>query len=144
MSLSVSSSMSQEHWKMSVSEVSLGGGDDPCAICASLSCLSRLSLLGVQDSSSGNGIGCQPHPMRWGGPQSWQLLGSSVGPELDSGWRGRVGSSAVLDLLAFRAFLTVVDFSALWLLVFFRALLLCFSSSSFGCLISLLSSGVRV
>ena len=64
----------------------------------------------------------------------WQLLGSG-GPELDSGWRGRVGSSAVLDLLAFRAFLTVVDFSALWLLVFFRALLLGFSSSSFGPLV---------
>ena len=48
--LSVSSSVSSasnshEHWKISVSVGSLGGGDDPCAIWASLSNLSRLSLL---------------------------------------------------------------------------------------------------
>ena len=81
--------------------------------------------------------------MRWGGPQSWQLFGSG-GPELDSGWRGRVGSRGEIGLLAVRAFLTVKDFWALWLLVFFRALLLCFSSVSFGCLTLLLSSWVRV
>ena len=42
-SSSVSSSSNSE--KKPLSGASLGGGDEPCAICASLSNLSRLSLL---------------------------------------------------------------------------------------------------
>ncbi len=42
-SSSVSSSSNSE--KISLSGASLGDGDDPCAICSSLSNLSRLSLL---------------------------------------------------------------------------------------------------
>jgi hypothetical protein len=42
-SSSVSSSSNLE--KISLSGASLGGGDDPCAICSSLSNLSRLCLL---------------------------------------------------------------------------------------------------
>ncbi len=73
-SSSVSSSSNSE--KTSFSCVNLGGGDDPCAICASLSNLSRRCLSWVHDSSSGNGIGFQPHVIKFGGLQSWQLLGS--------------------------------------------------------------------
>ena len=70
--VSVSSSVSSSSYseKISFSCGSLGGGDDPCAICASLSNLSRRCLSWVHDSSSGNGIGFQPHFIKCGGPQS--------------------------------------------------------------------------
>ena len=125
MSSSVSSSSNSE--KTFFSCASLGGGDDPCAICSSLSNLSRLSLLWVHDPSSGNGIGCQPHVTKCGGPQSWQLLGSWV-LELDSVWRGCVVSSGKIGLLSVRAFLTVKDFglcgSWSFFLLFFAVVLL--------------------
>ncbi len=103
--LSVSSSVSSSSncEKTSFSCVSLGGGDDPCAICASLSNLSRRCLFWVHDSSSGNGIGFQPHVTKCGGPQSWQLLGSCV-LELDSVWRVCVVLSGKIGLLSVRAF----------------------------------------
>ncbi len=41
-SSSVSSSSNSE--KISLSDASLGGGDDPCAICSSLSLISRVFL----------------------------------------------------------------------------------------------------
>ncbi len=44
----------------------------------------------------------------------------------------------------FGLFLTVEDFSALWLFGVFRALLLCFSACFVGCLTLLLSSWVSV
>ena len=44
-SMSSSVSFSSNSEKISLSCASLGGGDDPCAICSSLSNLSRLSLL---------------------------------------------------------------------------------------------------
>ncbi len=140
-SSSVSSSSNSE--KTSFSCGSLGGGHDPCAICDSLSNLSRRCLSCVHDSSSGNGIGFQPHVTKCGGPQSWQLLGSWV-LELDSVWRGCVVSSGKIGLLSVRVFLTVKDFGALWLLVFFLALFRCFSPVSSCCLTSLLLSWVRV
>ncbi len=126
--LSVSSSVSSSSnlEKTSFSCVSLGGEDDPCAICA-----------------SGNGIGFQPHVTKCGGLQSWQLLGSCV-LELDSVWRVCVVLSGKIGLMSVRAFLTVKDFWALWLLVFFLALLRCFFPVSSCCLTLLLSSWVRV
>ncbi len=100
--LSVSSSVSSSS-KKSFSCVSLGGEDDSCAICASRSTLSRCYLFWVHDSSSGNGIGFQPHVTKCGGRQSWQLLGSCV-LELESVWRGCVVSCGKVGLFRFGPF----------------------------------------